>query len=150
MTSKKLVAEFIAQKNLAIVGVSRNPKKFGNYIYRELKGKGYNVFPVNSGAEVIEGDSCYPNVKGLSGKVEGVIINVPPEETEKVLRDVNLAGIKKVWMQQGSQSKEAEKYCEENGIDFVSNECIIMFAQPTGFGHRAHRWIWGILGKLPK
>ena len=150
MTSKKLVDEFIAQKNLAVVGVSRNPKKFGNYIYRELKGKGYNVFPVNASSQVIEGDKSYPDLMSLPEKADAVVINVPPKETEKVVRDVYKAGIKKVWMQQGSQSEGAEKYCEENGIDYISNECIIMFAHPSGFGHRAHKWIWGVLGKLPK
>jgi len=150
MTSKKLVDEFVAQKNLAVIGVSRNPRKFGNYIYRELKGKGYNVYPINSNVHEIEGDTCYPTLMNLPQKADAVVINVPPEETEKIVKDVHQAGIKKVWMQQGSQSKEAEKYCEENGIDFISNECIIMFAQPTGFGHRAHKWIWGVLGKLPE
>jgi len=53
-------------------------------------------------------------------------------------------------MQQGSESDEAINYCNENEIDCVSNECILMFAEPAGFIHRLHRWIWGIAGKLPQ
>lgn len=64
------------------------------------------------------------------------VLKFTPEETEKV------------WMQQGSQSKVAEEYCAENGINCISNECILMFAEPAGFIHRAHRWIWSIAGKL--
>jgi hypothetical protein len=71
-------------------------------------------------------------------------------QTEKVVMEANEAGIKKVWLQQGSQSDEAINYCEENEIDFVSNECILMFAQPSAFIHRAHKWVWGVLGKLPQ
>jgi hypothetical protein len=150
MTSKKLVEEFLAQKNIAVVGVSRKKTKFGNAIYRELKQKGYNVIPVNPNMKFFEGDNCYPDLISVPVQVDAVVINVPPMQTEKVVREANEAGIKKVWLQQGSQSDEAINYCEENEIDFVSNECILMFAQPSAFIHRAHKWVWGVLGKLPQ
>ena len=98
----------------------------------------------------IEEDTCYPDLLSIQEKVDAVVINVPPAQTEKLVRESNQAGIKKVWLQQGSQSDEAINYCEENGIDCISNECILMFAQPSVFIHRAHKWVWGILGKLPQ
>ena len=150
MNSKKVVEDFIAQKKIAVVGVSRKKTKFGNAIYKELKQKGYNVFPINPHMNTFEGDVCYPDLLSLPEKIDAVIINVPPAQTEKVIREAKQAGINKVWLQQGSQSDEAVKFCEENGIDCVSNECILMFAQPSAFMHRAHKWVWGILGKLPQ
>jgi uncharacterized protein len=150
MTTKKVVEEFLAQKNIAIVGVSRKKTKFGNAIYRELKQKGYNVFAVNPNMSVFEGDACYPDLMSIPEKVDAVVINVPPAQTEKVVKEANEAGIQKVWLQQGSQSDEAINYCEENEIDCVSNECILMFAQPSAFIHRAHKWVWGVFGKLPQ
>ena len=149
MTSKKIVDEFLAQNKIAVVGVSRKKTKFGNAIYKELKQKSYNVFPINPHITTFEGDACYPDLLSLPEKVDAVIINVPPAQTEKVVREAKQAGINKVWLQQGSQSEVAEKFCEENGIDCVSNECILMFAQPSAFIHRAHRWVWGVLSKLP-
>ena len=149
MNSKKVVEDFIAQKKIAVVGVSRKKTKFGNAIYKELKQKGYKVFPINPHINTFEGDTCYPDLLSLPEKVDAVVINVPPVQTEKVVREAKQAGINKVWLQQGSQSEEAVKFCEENGIDYVSNECILMFAQPSAFIHRAHKWIWGVLGKLP-
>ena len=149
MSSKNMVEEFLAQKKIAVVGVSRKKTKFGNAIYKELKQKGYQVFPINPHINVYEGDNCYPNLLSLPVKVDAVVINVPPVQTEKVVREAKQAEINKVWLQQGSQSDEAVKYCEENEIDCVSNECILMFAQPTAFVHRVHRWIWGALRKLP-
>jgi len=149
MNSKKIVEEFLAQKNIAVVGVSRKKTKFGNAIYKELKQKGYNVFPVNPNMKLFEGDNCYPDLISIPEQVDAVVINVPPIQTDKVVREAHEAGIKKVWLQQGSQSEAAVKFCEENGIDCVSNECILMFAQPSAFIHRAHKWVWGVLGKLP-
>lgn len=149
MNSKKIVKDFLAQNKIAVVGVSRKKTKFGNAIYKELKQKGYNVFPVNPHITTFEGDACYPDLYSLPEKVDAVVINVPPVQTEKVVREAKKVGINKVWLQQGSQSEVAVKFCEENGIDYVSNECILMFAQPSAFIHRAHRWVWGVLGKLP-
>lgn len=149
MNSRKVVEDFIAQKKIAVVGVSRKKTKFGNAIYKELKQKGYDVFAINPHLNEFEGDVCYPDLISLPKKVDAVVINVPSVQTEKIVREVKVAGIKKVWLQQGSQSEDAIKFCEENGIDCVSNECILMFVQPSAFIHRAHKWIWGALGKLP-
>lgn len=149
MNSKKIVEDFLSQKKIAIVGVSRKKTKFGNAIFREMKQKGYSVYPINPNMQTFEGDICYPDLLSLPEKVDAVVINVPPAQTEKVVKDANQAGINKVWLQQGSQSEDAVKYCEANGMDYVSNECILMFAQPSAFIHRAHKWVWNILGKLP-
>ena len=150
MNSKKVVDDFLSQKKIAVVGVSRKKTKFGNAIYKELRQKGYQVYPINPNINKFEEDTCYPNLLSLPDKIDAVIINVPPVQTEKVVKEVKEAGIKKVWLQQGSQSDAAVKFCEENGIECVSNECILMFAQPSAFIHRAHKWVWGVFGKLPQ
>jgi hypothetical protein len=149
MNSKKTVEEFLAQKKIAVVGVSRKKTKFGNAIYRELKQKGYIVFPINPNIKEYDGVVCYPDLYSLPEKIDAVVINVLPAQAEKVVKEAKETGVNKVWLQQGSQSENAVKYCEENGIVCVSNECILMFAQPSAFIHRAHKWVWGVFGKLP-
>ena len=51
---------------------------------------------------------------------------VHPEITEKILEEVKKLGIKKVWMQPGSESEKAIEYCEKNGIDLIHNACVII------------------------
>ncbi len=150
MTSKKLIEDFLSEKNIAVVGVSRNDKKFGYTIFKELKTKGYNVYPVNPNASNIDGEKCYPSLLALQGKVEAAILVIPPFVARETVKDAHSAGIKKIWMQQGSESEEAINYCEEIGIDVIHNECVLMFAEPAAFFHRAHRWINGLVGKLPR
>jgi predicted CoA-binding protein len=145
-----MVDDFLDQQALAVVGVSRDGKKFGNTAYRELRAKGYRVTPVNPHADVIEGDFCYPSLSALPDPVDGVLIVVPPGETEKVVREAAEAGITRVWMQQGAESVAAVRFCEEQGINAVHGECILMFAEPDAFHHRLHRWVWGLMGKLPQ
>jgi predicted CoA-binding protein len=150
MTSKAAVADFVSQRKLAVVGVSRQGKKFGNMAFRELKAKGYKLLPVHPHAETIEGERCYPNLAALPERVGGVLVVVPPAETEKVVREAAAAGIKRVWMQQGAESPAAIKFCQENGLSAVHGECILMFTEPAAWFHRAHRWVWKVLGKLPQ
>lgn len=149
MSTKAAVADFTAQKKLAVVGMSRKGRKFGNMAFKELKKQGYQLFPVNPNAESIEGEKCYPSLGALPEPVDGVLIVVPPAETEKVVREAAAAGIKRVWMQQGAESPEAIRFCQENGIEAVHGECILMFTEPSAFFHRAHRWVWGVFGRLP-
>jgi len=149
MNTKAAVDDFLAQRSLAVVGVSRSGKKFGNMAYRELKGKGYQLFPIHPEAEVLEGDKCYASLSALPEPTGGVLIIVPPTGTEQVVRDAAAARIPRVWMQQGAGSDAAVRYCEEHGISAVHGKCILMFAEPLRFYHKPHRWVWKLLGKLP-
>ena len=122
--------EFLAQKNIAVVGVSRT-HGFGNSVYEELKHKGSHVYAVNRLAERIKGEKCYRSLDELP-PVDGVVSVVPPAETQKIVADCARLGIKHVWMQQGSQSKEVIEFCKEHGISEVHGACILMYADPHG------------------
>lgn len=144
MSKTENVNEFLSEKALAIVGVSRSGNKMGNGILKDLNTKGYNLYPVHPSANEINGVKCYPDFNSLPEKVGGVIISVPPKETEKIVRQVEQSGIKKIWMQNGAESQEAIDFCLEKEITVVHHKCILMFAEPTAFFHKMHRWIWNI------
>ena len=149
MSSRALVSDFVSRRTLALVGMSRGGKKFGNAAYRELTAKGYTVHVVHPEAETIDGARCWPSLAALPTPVDGVVVVVPPTQTARVVEDARAAGIPRVWMQQGAESPEAIRYCEEHGIAVVHHECILMFAEPLGWFHRAHRGLWRLLGRLP-
>jgi uncharacterized protein len=149
MTSKALIDDFIAQKSLAIVGVSRAGNKFGNGIYRELKTKGYSLFIIHPEAELLEGATVYKDFSSLPERVSGVLICVKPGQSESVVRLAAASGISRVWLQQGSESRAAIDFCNQNGINVIHNECILMYAVGTGL-HGFHRWLWKLFGRAPK
>lgn len=150
MITQKKVNDFLAQKTIAVVGVSRSGKKFGNSVLKELKSKGYRMLAVNPNAAEINGEVCYPSISAIKEKVDAAVVVVPPKESENVVRNAAASGVKNIWLQQGSESEEAINYCAQNGINVIYGECILMFAEPTAFFHKAHRWVNGIMGKLPK
>jgi predicted CoA-binding protein len=148
MTSQASVDGFLEQTTLALAGLSRSGKKFGNAVLEDLTGKGYEILAVHPKAAEIGGVRCYPSLAELPKKVGGLVLVVPPAQTEALVREAHTAGIGRVWMQQGAESTRAIRYCEEYGIDVVYGECIMMHARPSGI-HRFHRWLWGLLGRLP-
>ena len=150
MVTQQTIDEFLSCKVLAVVGVSGARRGFGYAVYKDLKMKGYAVYPVNPNAGSIDGDPCYPNVSTLPEGVEGLILVVPPEVTEQVVREAAIVGLKRVWMQQGAESDNAVRFCESAGITVIYGECIMMFAEPKVFPHRTHRWVHKIMGKLPQ
>ena len=148
-TSQSAIREVLDQRTLALVGVSRGGKKIGNGICRELKGKGYKIFPVNPQAERIENDPCYPSLGALPEKPGAVVICVPPAQTERVVQQAFEAGITRVWLQQGAESYSAIRFCEDNKMTTVHGQCILMFAEPVRSFHSFHRWLWKLIGKYP-
>ena len=149
MTVREAIVDFLSQKTLALVGVSRSGNKFSNAAYRELKAKGYTVIPVNPHADSIDGERCYHRLDEIETKPDGVLIMTPPGQTEGVVREALDAGIRRVWMQQGAESETAAGICVENGVTPINGECIMMFAEPAAFYHKIHRFVWKLLGKLP-
>lgn len=150
MSSRKLIDDFISKKNLAIIGVSRNKKKFGNYICKELKKKGYSMFPIHPSLEEFDGLKCYASLDRLPNSVDGVILNIPPYKAKETIAEVAQNGIKRIWLQQGSSNDEVIKECESKNLDYIENECIIMYAEPVESFHKFHRFIWKLTGKYKK
>jgi hypothetical protein len=151
MVTKAMIDDFISQPSLAIVGVSRKGgNKFGNSAFKELKSKGYQLYLVHPSAETLEGERTYPNLKALPQGVGGVLVIVPPAQTEKVVQEAHEAGIDRVWLQQGAESQVAIQYCQQNGVSVVYGHCILMYAKPIAFFHKPHRWVMQLLGQLPK
>ncbi|PKL88715.1 MAG: CoA-binding protein [Ignavibacteriae bacterium HGW-Ignavibacteriae-2] len=150
MTSMETIKDFVSQKNLAVVGVSRNPRKFGNVIFKELKKKGYNVFPVNNNTSQIEGELIYTSLDKLPSPADGVIINVPPEKAKQVVKEAAEQGIKRIWLQRGSSNKDVLESCQQMGLKYISGECILMYVEPVESFHKFHRTLRKIFGRLPK
>jgi predicted CoA-binding protein len=54
---KEAASEFLANRRVAVTGVSREPQNHGsNVVYRRLLERGYEAFAVNPNADELEGD----------------------------------------------------------------------------------------------
>jgi uncharacterized protein len=148
MSSKAAIDDFLSRPAMALVGMSRGGRKFGNFAYRALKSKGYRVYPVHPHASSIDGVRCYPDFAALPEPVDNLLVIIPSKQAVTAIRNAAAVGIHHIWLQQGSESPEVLNACHELGVNVISGECILMFAKPAGY-HKVHRWINGFLSKLP-
>ncbi len=122
-----MVNIFLEKKNVfAVVGVSRDEKKYGRKIYDYLKNLNYEVYPINPNLNMIENVKCYSILSELPKIPDVVVFVVTPKVTEQILIECKKLGITKAWMQTGSESNEAIAFCKENNIEVLHNVCILM------------------------
>lgn len=143
-----LIEQFVSSKRIAVVGMSRSGKKFGNMAAKELKAKGYEIYPVHPEAVEIDGFTCSPNLQSLTGKIDGVWISIPPKNVPPVLEEAAQIGLKNIWLQQGAWSAEVQQTIDQLNLPVVSKKCIMMYAPPVKSVHKFHRTIVGIFGGL--
>ena len=155
-TLEDKVHDFLAQKRIAVAGVSRHNSHHpvGNLIYRRLKHTGHEVFAVNRNMQSFEGDRCYANLQSIPGGVDGVVIITRPETTATIVRDCIAANVPRVWMHRGfgkgsSVSPEAVDDCRQHDIRVVAGACPMMFGEGVDFGHTCMRWALKFTGGLP-
>jgi predicted CoA-binding protein len=140
----------MSQQVLAVAGVSRDPRKFGNAVYREFKARGCRILAINPNAQTIEGDPCYPSLKALPEKVGGLVVATQPAVSEQLVREAAELGIRNIWLQQGSESHTAVQFCQEHGMNVVTGECILMYQPNPAFPHRIHKFFKETFGGKPK
>jgi hypothetical protein len=149
MASLKQIEDFIATSPVAMAGVSRNPKKFGQAAFKELKEKGMDIIPINPSANEILGVKVYKDVSSLPPEVKGLIIMTKKDQTAGIVKEAKVKGIKNIWIQQHADSKESIKELEGSGINYVTGECILMHYKPNSV-HKFHRAINKFFGFFPK
>jgi predicted CoA-binding protein len=152
---KDAAADFLAQKRIAVVGVSRNPKGHGsNIVYQRLRDRGYDVFAVNPNTDEIEGDRCYSDLGSIPGGVDAVVIGTSAERAAGVMRDAVDSGITRVWMHRsmgaGSVSEEATTLGRDHGVTVIDGGCPLMFDPTADFVHKCMRPILTWTGAVPK
>jgi predicted CoA-binding protein len=147
------VEDFLAQKRIAIAGVSRDKGRHpvGNAIFRRLQDAGHEVFAVNPNMETFEGGPCYRDLPSIPGGVDGVVIITRPQLTEQIVRDAQAAGVGRVWMHASSASGSsvspaAVDFCRQHGISVIAGACPMMFGQGVDFGHACMRWMLKLSG----
>jgi predicted CoA-binding protein len=152
---REAAQRFLAQKRIAVTGVSRTPATHGaNVVYRRLRERGYHVFAVNPNTREVEGDRSYPSLRAIPDGVDAVVIATRPATSEATMRECAELGIRSVWMHRafgsGSVSAAATAYGRAHGIEVIDGGCPCMFAPASDPGHEVMRFCLTLTGKVPR
>ena len=147
--TRQQIDDFLKEKRIAMAGVSRDPKKFGYQVFKELQNKGYHVLPINPKTESIDSVRCFADVNELPPDIDSLLIVTPKNQTDKILRNAINRGIKNIWVQQMSETEETLKIAEEYEKEIIHRKCIFMFTEPVTSIHKFHRTLMKIFRMLP-
>ena len=152
-TMNEAASAFLANKRIAVTGVSRTPKQHGsNTVFKRLRDRGYDVFAVNPNADQVEGAPSYQDLQAIPGGVDAVVIATAPDKAEGTIRQCVDLGINQVWMHRsygaGSVSEAAAAYGREHGVTVIDGGCPLMFEPTADLGHKVMRVIYR--GHVPK
>ena len=148
--SKAAIESFLSSKKIAIAGVSRNSRKFGYTVFKELSQKGFDVYPINPNTNSLGGTPCFQSVSALPSDVKNLLIVTPKDQTNGLIREAVSTGISGIWIQQMSETPEAIRFAEENKVNLISKQCILMWLEPVKSIHKFHRNLKKLFGLLPK
>ena len=153
MSSMAIVQDFLAQKRIAVVGVSHDPKDISRGLFRTFRERGYDAVAVNPQLETVDDAPCFASLRDISPPVDGVLAMTSPAVTDEIVRQCAQLGIPRVWMYrgggQGAVSPQAVEFCEDHGIKVVPGECPYMFFPRSGWFHGLHGFIKRISGGYP-
>jgi predicted CoA-binding protein len=155
MRISQAAEEFLSHKRIAVTGVSRTPENHGsNVVYRRLRDRGYDVYPVNPHAETVEGDRCYASLSDVPGGVEAVVIGTRPEHAEATVHECVDLGVTHVWMHRafgaGSVDRTATELGRAHGMTVIDGGCPCMFAPTADGGHRFIKAVCTLTGAVPR
>ena len=120
------IRKFYIFRNIAVVGVSRDPAKEAHSVPKYMIERGYNIIPVNPLASEILGRRTYSRVSDIKSQVDIIDIFRPSNDILPVVEDsIKKHGIRVIWLQQGIHNVEAEKIALDNKIEVVFNRCIM-------------------------
>jgi predicted CoA-binding protein len=101
---------------VAVVGASRDRRKYGNRAVRAYLARGWTVYPINPNATEVEGLKAYRSVLEVPGPIDRVTLYVPPEIGIAVLEEIAQKGVQEVYVNPGAESAELMRRADELGL----------------------------------
>jgi predicted CoA-binding protein len=113
-------------KNIAVIGITKDPKKPGNYVPQVLKEKGFRLFGVNPeyAGEEIMGIKVFRSINEIPEDIDVVLVFRPPQDLPKIVNEAYAKGFKTFWMQPGTTDEEVKSELAKRGYNVVAERCI--------------------------
>ena len=112
--------------DIAVVGATDSPGKYGGIIYRDLKRLGYRVIAINPHRDQVHGDRCYPNLAALPERPDIIDIVVPAEIGLDVAREAVSLSYGNLWLQPGAEGPALVEFLADNKVPFIADNCIMV------------------------
>jgi uncharacterized protein len=120
------INEFKEKKVWAVVGSVHSREKFAYKIYKDLKNKGYEVYPVDPTGAPVDDEASYRSIKELPIIPEAIDMVINPVKGLQFLEEAKDLGIKHIWFQPGAESEEIIKKAQSYEMKEIHNKCVMV------------------------
>ena len=123
--TKEILSKY---KTIAMIGVSKDPKKPSTIVMKYMQKYGFKVYPVNPRAagQKILGEEVFATISDIKDQVDIVDVFRPSKEVYAIAEDAIKIGAKVLWLQLGIRDEKAKDLMEKNNIEYVDNKCTKM------------------------
>jgi len=120
------IAQALAMKNVAIVGLSNKPDRPSHHVGEYLAAHGYQIVPVNPNEDEVLGLKAYPSISDIPAEITVEVVDIfrRGEDTPPVVEQAVARGAKAVWLQLGITNEESRRLAEEAGLLYVEDHCM--------------------------
>ncbi|NOU47854.1 MAG: CoA-binding protein [Bacteroidales bacterium] len=144
------IDRFLANKTMAIVGASRNEKKFGTQLFIHLQKLGFELFPVHHEAAEIQGVPCVKSIGELPATVKSICLVTHKQATDAFIGEALDHGINQIWVQQFSETEMTKSIIKNTPqANIITGWCLFMYTNPAGI-HNFHRKLNKLFGSLAR
>lgn len=119
-------------KTVAVVGLSRDPKKDSHAVASYLQSKGYEIIPINPFCNEVLGKKCHRSLletpEEIIKTLEIVDIfrpspDIPPIVEQAIQLRKKYGKPEVIWTQLGIFNEEAAKSARDSGMTVIMNRC---------------------------
>ncbi len=126
-----MIKLFFNPETVALIGASANPMRPGHFLFKNMElGFKDKFYPVNPGADRIEGKVCYKSILEVPAKIDAAVIFIPAQSIPEALTQCGEKGIRAVIIESAGFSEVGA------GGDHLTRSCLALAEK---FGMR----LWG-------
>jgi len=148
MTTQNMIDEFLHQRRIAIVGVSRDPCDYSRTVFRKFLELEYDAVPVNPNTFEVDGAGCWASVDMIHPAPTAALLLTSHDGTLEELAACAEAGIEHIWSRK-HLDKASLEFCEQNGMSVIDGYCPFMFFPDSAGVHKLHGMVLKVIGSYP-
>lgn len=126
MIKTEQIELFFKTPKIAVVGASRNSRKYGHMIYVKLKKNGYHAIPVNPFAEEIDGDKCTPSITDLNPQDTALVLVTHQKDTDRITEEAIRLGFTQIWVQTDCDTENTPIIAQNKLLNVIYRYCILV------------------------
>ncbi len=126
MNEPDVMERMLAEKTVAVVGLSDDPAKPSHSVSAYMQRAGKKILPVNPSVTTVLGETSYASLRDLPEKPDVVNVFRLPKAIPAIVDEMIELGLTDLWVQQGIRNEEAARKAESARIRVVMDRCMMV------------------------